>query len=68
MRVITSEYEISGKLITFARSKLFPPEHNLPPEKNSMERAAFWHEVKVVCILTIPSLPRSSPKNACVGG
>ena len=33
MRVMTSEYEISGKLITFARSKLFPPEHNLPPEK-----------------------------------
>ena len=33
MRVITSEYEISGKLITFAQSKLFPPQHNLRPEK-----------------------------------
>ena len=54
MRVMTSEYEISGKLITFARSKRFPPEHNLPQRKNSMEQAAFRHEVKVVCSLPIP--------------
>ena len=33
MRLMTPEYEISGKLITFAQSKLFPPEHNLPLEK-----------------------------------
>ena len=33
MRLMTPEYEISGKLITFAQSKLFPPEHNLPLER-----------------------------------
>ena len=44
MRVMTSQYEISAK-ITFAQSKRFPPEHNLPVrEKNSLEQAAFWHE------------------------
>ena len=30
--------------------KTFLPKHNLPGrEKNSLEQAAFWHEVKVVC-------------------
>ena len=51
MRVTTSQYEIIGKN-QFAQSKRFSPEHNLPiTEKNSLEQAAFWHEVKVVCCL-----------------
>ena len=40
---------------TFAQSKRFLPKHNLPDrENNSLEQAAFWHEVKVVCFLPIP--------------
>ena len=27
-----------------------------PPEKNSLEQAAFWHEEKVVCCLPNPVL------------
>ena len=35
---------------TFAQSKLFPPKHKLPIRENSsLEQAAFWHQVKVVC-------------------
>ena len=31
--------------------------HNFPAgEKNSLEQAAFWHEVKVLCCLLIPFL------------
>ena len=42
---------------TFAQSKRFPPEHNLPTrEKKSSEQAAFWHEVKVHCCLPTPFL------------
>ena len=41
---------------TFAQSKRFPPKHNLPArENNSLEQAAFWHEVEVVCCLPTPS-------------
>ena len=40
---------------TFAQSERFPPKYNLPDkENNSLEQAAFWHEVKVVCFLPIP--------------
>ena len=40
---------------TFPQSKRFPPKHNLPDkENNSLEQAAFWHEVKVMCCLPIP--------------
>ena len=40
-----------------AQLKRFCPEHNLPiTEKNSLEQAAFWHEVKVVCCLLTPIL------------
>ena len=43
--------------IKFAQLKRFSPEHNLPiTEKNSLEQAAFWHEVKVVCCLLTPLL------------
>ena len=36
----------------FAQLKRFSPEHNLPiTEKNSLQQAAFWHDVKVVCCL-----------------
>ena len=46
----------SGK-IKFAQLKRFSPEYNLPiTEKNSLEQAAFWHEVKVVCCLLTPLL------------
>ena len=39
----------------FAQSKRLPPKHNLPDkENNSLEQAAFWHEVKVMCCLPIP--------------
>ena len=42
---------------TFAQSKRFPPEHNLPTRgKKSSEQAAFWHEVKVHCCLPTPFL------------
>ena len=43
--------------ITFAQSKRFLLEHNLTVrEKNSLEQAAFLHEVKVVCCLPTPFL------------
>ena len=46
----------SGK-IKFAQLKRFSPEYNLLiTEKNSLEQAAFWHEVKVVCCLLTPLL------------
>ena len=57
MRVTTSQYEIFNKRpkFTFARSKRFPPKHNLPDKgNNSLEQAVFWHEVKVVRCLPIP--------------
>ena len=38
--------------IKFAQLKRFSPEHNLPiTEKDSLEQATFWHEVKGVCCL-----------------
>ena len=43
--------------IKFAQLKRFSPEHNLPiTEKNSLEQAAFWRKVKVVCCLLTPLL------------
>ena len=37
MRVMTFQYDLEAK-ITFAQSKRFPPEHNLPVrEKNSLK-------------------------------
>ena len=43
--------------ITFAPTKRFSPWHNLPVrEKNSLEQAAFWHEVKVMSCLPTPFL------------
>ena len=49
MRVTTSQYEISGKN-HICSVKTFSFRYNLPArEKNSLEQAAFWHEVKVVC-------------------
>ena len=51
MRVMTSQYEISGKN-HICSVKTFSFRYNLPArEKNSLEQAAFWHEVKVVCCL-----------------
>ena len=38
--------------ITVAQLKLNPSEHNLP----AREKAAFWHDVKVVCCLRTDSL------------
>ena len=52
MRVTTSEYEKKRQKLTFAQSKRFPPKDNLfVRENNSLEQAAFWHEVEVVCCL-----------------
>jgi len=46
---LTSQHEISGKLITFAQSKLNSPDHNLPTRGNkSIEQSVLWHELKVV--------------------
>ena len=43
-RITTSQYKTNSS-------------HNLPAgEKNSLEQAAFWHEVKVLCYLLIPFL------------
>ena len=51
MRVMTSQYEISGKN-HICSVKTFSFRCNLPArEKNSLEQAAFWHELKVVCCL-----------------
>ena len=45
MRVMTSQYEISGK-ITFAQTKRFPSElKSTRQRENLLEQAAFWHEV-----------------------
>ena len=52
MRVTTSQNK-KGAKITFAKclqSIIYPPE------KHSLEQAAFWHEVKVVCRLPGPLL------------
>ena len=63
MRVTTSQYEIIKRQKSNLLShKRFSPEHNLPiTEKNSLEQAAFWHEVKVVCCLLTPFYT----KNTC---
>ena len=51
MRVTISQYETSGKNDAHLLS------HNLPAgEKNSLEQAVVWHEVKVVCCLLTPLL------------
>ena len=45
------------KITYFAQSKRNPPEHNLhvpTREKNSLEQAASWHDVKVVCCVLTP--------------
>ena len=53
MRVTT--LLIKRPKFTFAQSKRFPPKHNLRGrENNSLEQAAFWHAIKVVCGLPIP--------------
>ena len=49
MRVSTSQYETSGKNNADLLS------HNLPAgKKNSLEQAAFWHDVNDACCLPIP--------------
>ena len=58
MRVTTSQYEKKRQKLTFAQSKRFPPKDNLfLRENNSLEQAAFWHEVEVVCCLAQPTNP-----------
>ena len=49
MRVTTSKCEISGKNSRLLSQTCLPPKHNLPVrENNSLQQAAFWHEVEVV--------------------
>ena len=49
--VTTSQYKTNGKINEYLLS------HNLPAgEKKSLEQAAFWHAVKVLCCLLIPFL------------
>ena len=52
MRVTTSQYEIyliSGQNSHLLSQNVFPPKRNLlDREKNSLEQAAFLHEVKVI--------------------
>ena len=56
MRVTTFSMKQSAKT-KFPQLKRFSPEHDLPiTEKNLLEQAAFWHEVKVVCDLLTPLL------------
>ena len=51
-RVTTSQYKTNGKITEYLLIR------NLPAgEKNSLEQAAFWHEVKVLLCLLIPFLP-----------
>ena len=53
MRVTT--LLIKRPKFTFPQSKRFPPKHDLRGrENNSLEQAAFWHAIKVVCGLPIP--------------
>ena len=52
-RVTTSPYKTNGKTTEYLLI------HNLPAgEKNSLEQAAFRHEVKVLCCLLIPTAGR----------
>ena len=52
-RVTTSPYKTNGKTTEYLLI------HNLPAgEKNSLDQAAFWHEVKVLCCLLIPTAGR----------
>ena len=49
--VTTSQYKTNSKINEYLLS------HNLPAgEKKSLEQAAFWHAVKVLCCLLIPFL------------
>ena len=67
MRVTTSQYEKSGKNhICSVKTFSSRAWSNRPRKKNSLEQAAFWHEVKVVCCLLTPlfTLSRSSHKTA----
>ena len=61
MRVTTSQCEIyliscqNSHLLSqnvFLQRIIYPTEADR--ENNSLEQAAFWHEVKVVCCLAIP--------------
>ena len=55
MRFNTRPLSMKRPKFTFAQSKRSPPKLNLPDRKNnSLEKAAFLHEVKVVCCLPIP--------------
>ena len=55
MRVTTSQYEKSGKNhICSVKTFSSRAWSNRPRKKNSLEQAAFWHEVKVVCCLLTP--------------
>ena len=42
MSVMTSQYETRGKNNAHTQK---PPEHNLPPTKNSLEQAAFCFSI-----------------------
>ena len=59
MRITENQYAchdlIKRPKFKFPQSKRFPPKHNLRGRKNnSLEQAAFWHAIKVVCGLPIP--------------
>ena len=50
-RITSFQYKTNCKIYEYLLS------HNLPAgEKNSLEQAAFWHEVRVLCCLLIPFL------------
>ena len=68
MRFTTSQSSMKkAARITFAHLKLNPPEHNLPArEKNSLEKAVFWHEVKAVCCLPTPFLDAKLITYQCI--
>ena len=56
MRVMTSQYETSGKKHIYSVNAQ-NPVYNIPSkEKKSLEQAEFWHEEKVVCRLPTPFL------------
>ena len=62
MPVMTSQYEISGKnqicsVKTFySRGTIWSVIYSSDEKKNSLDQAAFWHDLKAVCCLQTPFL------------
>ena len=56
MHVTNSQYEVSGKHHIFSINSKPSRAPSTRQRKNSLEKAVFWHEAKVVCCLLTPFL------------